>query len=81
MAYPVRACVQAGLALGSGGEFSLVLLNKSGASRKVAVDALVQPGRWRDAFDGRVVDEETMHRLRHEEDQRLMRPARERATS
>ena len=24
-------------------------------------------------FDGRVVDEETMHRLRHEEDQRLMR--------
>ena len=25
-------------------------------------------------FDGRVVDEETMHRLRHEEDQRLMRP-------
>ena len=27
-------------------------------------------------FDGRVVDEETMHRLRHEEDQRLMRPPR-----
>ena len=27
--YPVRACVQAGLALGSVGEFSLVLLNKS----------------------------------------------------
>ena len=27
-------------------------------------------------FDGRVVDEETMHRLRHEEDQRLIRPAR-----
>ena len=27
-------------------------------------------------FDGRVVDEATMHRLRHEEDQRLMRPAR-----
>jgi putative ABC transport system ATP-binding protein len=27
-------------------------------------------------FDGRIVDEETMHRLRHEEDQRLMRPAR-----
>ena len=25
-------------------------------------------------FDGRVVDEETMHRLRHEEDQRLIRP-------
>jgi putative ABC transport system ATP-binding protein len=24
-------------------------------------------------FDGRVVDEATMHRLRHEEDQRLMR--------
>ena len=30
-------------------------------------------------FDGRVVDEETMHRLRHEEDQRLIRP-RERVT-
>ena len=30
-------------------------------------------------FDGRVVDEETMHRLRHEEDERLMRPARTRA--
>ena len=29
-------------------------------------------------FDGRVVDEETMHRLRHEEDQRLMRPAKPR---
>jgi len=29
--------------------------------------------------DGRVVDEETMHRLRHEEDQRLIRP-RERVT-
>jgi len=27
-------------------------------------------------FDGRVVYEETMHRLRHEEDQRLLRPAR-----
>ena len=27
-------------------------------------------------FDGRVVDEATMHRLRHEEDQRLMRPPR-----
>ncbi|MFZ2234842.1 MAG: ABC transporter ATP-binding protein [Dokdonella sp.] len=27
-------------------------------------------------FDGRVVDEETMHRLRHEEDQRLIRPSR-----
>ncbi|MEO5561509.1 MAG: ABC transporter ATP-binding protein [Dokdonella sp.] len=27
-------------------------------------------------FDGRVVDEATMHRLRHEEDQRLMRPQR-----
>ena len=27
-------------------------------------------------FAGRVVDEETMHRLRHEEDQRLIRPAR-----
>ena len=27
-------------------------------------------------FDGRVVDEETMHRLRHEEDQRLIRPGR-----
>ena len=27
-------------------------------------------------FDGRVVDEETMHRLRHEEDQRLIRPVR-----
>ena len=25
-------------------------------------------------FDGRVVDEETMHRLRHEEEQRLLRP-------
>ncbi|MEO8461220.1 MAG: ABC transporter ATP-binding protein [Dokdonella sp.] len=25
-------------------------------------------------FDGRIVDEETMHRLRHEEDQRLVRP-------
>jgi putative ABC transport system ATP-binding protein len=31
-------------------------------------------------FDGRVVDEATMHRLRHEEDERLMRP-RERVTS
>ena len=27
-------------------------------------------------FDGRVVDEETMHRLRHEEDARLVRPQR-----
>jgi len=27
-------------------------------------------------FDGRIVDEETMNGLRHEEDQRLMRPAR-----
>jgi putative ABC transport system ATP-binding protein len=27
-------------------------------------------------FDGCIVDEETMHRLRHEEDQRLARPAR-----
>jgi putative ABC transport system ATP-binding protein len=32
-------------------------------------------------FDGRVVDEETMHRLRHEEDERLMRPARARAAA
>ena len=32
-------------------------------------------------FDGRVVDEETMHRLRHEEDQRLMRPARTSASA
>jgi putative ABC transport system ATP-binding protein len=31
-------------------------------------------------FDGRVVDEATMHRLRHEEDERLMRP-RERDTA
>jgi len=31
-------------------------------------------------FDGRVVDEATMHRLRHEEDERLTRP-REKATS
>ncbi|MEO7432182.1 MAG: ABC transporter ATP-binding protein [Dokdonella sp.] len=27
-------------------------------------------------FDGRVVDEATMHRLRHEEDERLLRPSR-----
>ena len=32
-------------------------------------------------FDGRVVDEETMHRLRHEEDQRLIRPARTESVS
>ncbi|MEO7324079.1 MAG: ABC transporter ATP-binding protein [Dokdonella sp.] len=32
-------------------------------------------------FDGRVVDEATMHRLRHEEDQRLMRPRSERSAS
>ncbi|HEV7489855.1 MAG TPA: ABC transporter ATP-binding protein, partial [Rhodanobacteraceae bacterium] len=31
-------------------------------------------------FDGRVVDEETMHRLRHEEDQRLLRPRSEPTT-
>ncbi len=35
---------------------ALVLLNKSGQARKVAVDALVQPGRWRDGFDGRIVE-------------------------
>ncbi|MGA9422068.1 MAG: ABC transporter ATP-binding protein, partial [Rhodanobacteraceae bacterium] len=27
-------------------------------------------------FDGSIVDEATMHRLRHEEDQRLVRPPR-----
>src|ERR1700675_2336308 len=32
-------------------------------------------------FDGRVVDEETMHRLRHEEDQRLVRPRSEPAAT
>jgi putative ABC transport system ATP-binding protein len=32
-------------------------------------------------FDGRIVDEETMQRLRHEEDQRLIRPRAERAES
>jgi putative ABC transport system ATP-binding protein len=32
-------------------------------------------------FDGRVVDEETMHRLRHEEDQRLMRPRQSATTA
>jgi len=32
-------------------------------------------------FDGRVVDEETMHRLRHEEDQRLMRKPASNAAS
>jgi putative ABC transport system ATP-binding protein len=32
-------------------------------------------------FDGRIVDEETMQRLRHEEDQRLIRPRAEQAES
>ena len=32
-------------------------------------------------FDGRVVDEATMHRLRHEEDERLKRPRGEPSAS
>ncbi|WP_192906699.1 alpha-amylase family glycosyl hydrolase [Luteimonas marina] len=31
---------------------ALVLLNKGDAARNIVVDALVQPGEWRDAFDG-----------------------------
>lgn len=35
---------------------ALVLLNKGDAPRTVTVDALVQPGDWRDAFDGSRVE-------------------------
>ena len=31
---------------------ALVLLNKGDAARNVAIDSLVQPGDWRDAFNG-----------------------------
>jgi len=31
---------------------ALVLLNKGDAARSIVVDTLVQPGEWRDAFDG-----------------------------
>lgn len=31
---------------------ALVLLNKGDRAQRIAVDALVQPGAWRDAFDG-----------------------------
>ncbi|MCW5581116.1 MAG: cyclomaltodextrin glucanotransferase, partial [Luteimonas sp.] len=31
---------------------ALVLLNKGDAARNIVVGELVQPGRWRDAFDG-----------------------------
>ncbi len=33
-----------------------MLLNKGDAAHRVVVDALVQPGAWRDAFDGTTVD-------------------------
>jgi len=35
---------------------ALVLLNKGDAAKRIVVDALVQPGAWRDAFDGTSVD-------------------------
>ena len=35
---------------------ALVLLNKGDATRRIALDRLVQPGTWRDAFDGDAVE-------------------------
>ena len=35
---------------------ALVLLNKGDAANRIVVDTLVQPGAWRDAFDGTTVD-------------------------
>lgn len=35
---------------------ALVLLNKGDATRRIALDRLVQPGTWRDAFDGGAVE-------------------------
>ena len=35
---------------------ALVLLNKGDAAREIVVEDLVQPGRWRDGFDGATVE-------------------------
>ena len=35
---------------------ALVLLNKGDAARRIVLDRLVQPGTWRDAFDGNAVE-------------------------
>ena len=43
---------------------ALVLLNKGDAPRVVGVDALVQPGAWRDAFDGSRVEIDSASRSR-----------------
>ena len=35
---------------------ALVLLNKGDTARRIAIDALVQPGTWRDGFDGSTIE-------------------------
>jgi glycosidase len=35
---------------------ALVLLNKGEAARRITLDTLVQPGHWRDGFDGRAIE-------------------------